>query len=61
MVIVCTHPYFNQETIEADRELEAYYERDVMVPMDEEGMYAYAVMIYPKLHWKPASDLVIND
>lgn len=40
-------------TAEVDRETDVWYERDYIV----QGQYA--VMIYPKLHWKPVDDLVI--
>lgn len=53
MIIVCTSELMDGETADVDRECEVWYEKDYTV-------YGhYAVMIYPKLHWKPAGELVI--
>ena len=54
MIIICTSPLMDGLTAEADRETDVWYEKDYIF----EGKYA--VMIYPKLHWKPAGAVRID-
>lgn len=53
MVIICTSSLLGGETAEIDRECDVWYEKDFIV----QGMYA--VMVYPKAHWRPLEELVI--
>ena len=42
------------QTVEVDRETDVWYEADYIV------YGQYALMIYPKLCWKPVDELVID-
>lgn len=53
MIIICTSELLNHETADVDRECDVWYEKDYTV------YGQYAVMIYPKLHWKPVNQIIM--
>lgn len=55
MIIICTAQALSGATADADRECDVWYEKDYVVSG------RYAVMIYPKLHWKPVGKIILDE